>query len=91
MDAPYTISDCAAMANVSRRTVERWVNSGKLSHVRLGSDGQRCIRIPRDAWAAWWESRTVVPKATRVAGVKGSASRRNRKDRSAGADLTTKG
>ena len=36
----YSVTEAAAYLNISRRTVQRWVYSGKLPAVKIGSKNQ---------------------------------------------------
>jgi len=48
--APYLrVSDVMEEVCVSRRTVTRWLASGRLRYVKLGPSKQSGVRVPRGA------------------------------------------
>lgn len=49
-------AEAAERLGVSPRTVERWLQQGKVPHVRLGDDGG-LPRIPVDLLDEWWRKR----------------------------------
>jgi len=45
----HTIADVAALTGMSTRTVKRWVETGKIDHIRLGDGPRPAIRISEAA------------------------------------------
>jgi len=43
----YSLAEAAAIFGVSQRTVQKWISTNQLPHLRLGEDG-RLIRIHSD-------------------------------------------
>lgn len=56
----YALRECAAIANVSERTVRRAINAGDLRAHRIG----RSIRVAKTDFTAWIERYPVSGKRT---------------------------
>lgn len=68
MDSPFlTLEQAAARAQVSKKTVTRWLKLG-LPHVRLNSRLKRIRTDVFDAWLANWQDRKVQGPPSRKVG-----------------------
>jgi len=56
----YTTSEAAAILSVSLRTIHTWIESGVLTHIRLGP-AKRMIRISAQDLAAFVKSGRSEP------------------------------
>lgn len=50
-----TINDVMELLNISRRTVQNWIKSGKLKAVKIGSQ----IRIPREYYKEFMNNHVI--------------------------------
>ncbi len=50
----FTIAECAAILNVSRKLISNWIRTGALPAIRLGP-GQRLLRVRKQDLEAFIE------------------------------------
>ena len=55
----FTVAECAAILNVSRKLIGNWIREGALPAVRLGP-GQRLIRIRKQDLEHFIEQGAIV-------------------------------
>jgi excisionase family DNA binding protein len=55
-----TIKQVAQKLQVSERTIERWMEEGKISFVKLG----KCVRMREEHLEGWIDKKTVKAKKT---------------------------
>ena len=57
----FTIAECAAILNVSRKLVSLWIRKGDLPALKLGP-GQRLVRVRKGDLEAFIERQQYAPK-----------------------------
>ncbi|HPD41646.1 MAG TPA: helix-turn-helix domain-containing protein [Anaerolineae bacterium] len=55
----FTIAECAAILNVSRKLVSAWIHHGELPAIKLGS-GQRLVRVRKTDLEAFIERNRIA-------------------------------
>lgn len=55
------VKDVAAELQVSQATVYRFINSGELRHINVGSDKRPRLRITAEDFEAWQKTRASRP------------------------------
>ncbi len=58
----FTIAECAAILNVSRKLVSAWIHHGELPAIKLGS-GQRLVRVRKTDLEAFIERNRIASMA----------------------------
>lgn len=63
MEERYTVAELAALWKVSERTIQRHIDTGRLSVVNLGTAQKRNLRITAEAILAFEEKNNAAAKA----------------------------
>lgn len=56
------IADAAEDAEVNRRTIQRWISLGLLPAIKLSPSKQGKVRIAREDWLRFLDSRRVCAR-----------------------------